>query len=119
MGPLTLMAIGSIGSMILSAIGIGAGGRQARRQERQQVSQFGQAMTLQREQLDLQRETQREQLSLNKLNALESRRQDAKTWKWKEEDRNYRRSQDFVDNFSTMLNQDVGLRNNLLRVWGR
>ena len=46
-----------------------------------------------------------------------AKKENARQWKWAEEERNYSRASDFVGNMVGMMNADIGLKNNLVNLW--
>lgn len=56
-------------------------------------------------------------LTLKKMR--EDRRERAKAWKWREEERGYERAMNFVDRFTGLMDRQPQFAKNLTQVWSR
>ena len=106
-----LAALGKIGSLILSGVGLGLDVKSG-----QQTSKA--AGRLRREDLERSEAWKEREFDLRKDELDWTKSQDNRTWKWKEEDRDYGRSQDFVNRLTGMLDRDVGFKDRLMDIWG-
>ena len=102
-----LTTIGTIGSLLLSGIGLGldvTAGRQASKV----------AGRLRREDLERSEAWKGREFDLRKDELDWTKGQANRAWKWKEEERDYGRRQDAVDRLTGMLSKDA----NLMSIWG-
>jgi hypothetical protein len=101
-------AIGAIGSLIVTAIGMYKQEQEAVRarkayeeEETTAKSQFGANIGI-----------QRESLRQRKLEA-------DRDWKWKNEEQSWQRTQQFTNRFEQVLSQNPEYANNLFNIWRR
>jgi len=106
-----LTAIGTIGSLILSGVGLGLDVTAG-----QQASKV--AGRRRREDNERNEAWKEREFDLRKDELDWTKGQADRTWKWKEEDRDYGRSQDFVNRLTGMLDRDVGFKDRLMDIWG-
>lgn len=99
----------------LSAIMTGVGLYMQWRQRKEDIARYeqerSQDIARQDKWMTIQQGFEEKKFAFNKE---ESRR----TWKWNEEGKNYQRSQDFINRLNGLVANDVGLKNNLIAVWG-
>ena len=105
-------AVGTIGSLILSAYGMS-------RQEEENKAARSQSLSLRREDIERESQIRKEDIAREREKERYLRREKRREWKWKEEQQNYQRSQDFVNRFMGLLDREPAYRNSLLNVWGR
>lgn len=115
----SLGPIGEIGGLVLDTIGLFMGKKAAEEAERQRQKELQEQ--IERQQLAGFKEERRfsEQLGLKKRELREARKERERAWKWKEEERDYSRKNQFVSNFIGMLNADTQLKNRLINIWGK
>ena len=106
-------AIGILGSLILSAYGVYKTEEQAKEaakqykaEEAESKRQFGATIGLRREELGVQRER-----------LLAEKKDAARAWKWKEEERDYARTKEVVEKINNTLLEQPAFANNLRNIW--
>ena len=48
-----------------------------------------------------------------------ARKERAKEWRWREDDKEYQRAQNYMSGFNNMLNQNDAYKNKLVNIWGK
>ena len=112
MAAATTSAVGTLLGVVLSAYGM-----YRQEEENKAARQESRAMRAQ----DIARESQirAQDLALMREQRQFERKELARQWKWKEEERDYVRGQNFVNRFMGVLDREPAFRNQLLQVWGR
>lgn len=102
--------LGTAANLLFQWAGLGAAERQEQRQQDITLARERTAETLGRQQIAQTAKASRERL-------LHEKRQAQKTWRWKEEDRNYGRGQNMVDRFMGLLAADPVAKDRLMMTW--
>ena len=102
--------LADIGNIVLSAVGMAQQADADALARRDALTMHGEQMGLERRKLASSIAMQNRQLGLQQ-------REQAREWKWREEDAAYQRAMGFADRFNRVLDKTPALRNNLAQLW--
>ena len=106
-------AIGILGSLILSAYGI----YKTEEQSKQATKQYEKEQAERKREFGVTIGARREELAYQRERLSAEKKEIAKTWKWKEEERDYARTKEFVEKINNTLLEQPAFANNLRNIW--
>ena len=103
-----LTLIGTAGNLLVSWLGMEkqeeAYAKESKKEEERYQTELGMVQ---------------EDRALNRQELAYKKRERAREWKWKSEDRNWERGTALVNRFTGMLDRDPVLKNNLMSMWNK